>query len=105
MPYTSENIGSSIRVTVIGSVLNVALIVLKLSLGILGHSRALVADGLHSMTDLITDLILVSGLIIGSKPIDESHHYGHGFIGIVGRRHIQSIGARERVFRQDAHIL
>ncbi len=83
MANTREHIGSSIRVTVIGSVLNVVLIVLKLSLGILGHSRALVADGLHSMTDLMTDAILVGGLIIGAKPTDESHHYGHGKVEIL----------------------
>ena len=68
----------SLKVTLIGSVINVILVILKLVLGTMGHSRALVADGIHSLTDLVTDVIVIGGLIIGSRPQDDSHHYGHG---------------------------
>jgi len=71
-------LNDSIKVTIIGSVINVILVIVKIALGTMGNSRALVADGVHSLTDLVTDVIVIAGLIIGSKPRDESHHYGHG---------------------------
>ncbi|NOY86206.1 MAG: cation transporter [Deltaproteobacteria bacterium] len=91
MADTHKHLDDSLRVTVIGSILNVVLIVFKLTLGILGHSRALVADGLHSMTDLMTDAILIGGLIVGAKPTDESHHYGHGKVEILVEMALGSI--------------
>jgi cation diffusion facilitator family transporter len=66
-----------VRVTVLGAVLNIILVFLKLFVGIIGGSRALVADAIHSMTDLVSDVIVIMGLIVGSRPSDESHHYGH----------------------------
>ncbi len=71
-------LNDSIKVTIIGSIINVILVIVKIALGTMGNSRALVADGVHSLTDLVTDVIVIAGLIIGSKPQDESHHYGHG---------------------------
>lgn len=79
-PANNDNkaLNDSIKVTIIGSVINVILVIVKIALGTMGNSRALVADGVHSLTDLVTDVIVIAGLIIGSKPQDESHHYGHG---------------------------
>jgi cation diffusion facilitator family transporter len=74
----NKTLDDSLKVTMIGSVINVILVILKLVLGTMGHSRALVADGIHSLTDLVTDVIVIGGLIIGSRPQDDSHHYGHG---------------------------
>ncbi|TNF48974.1 cation transporter [bacterium] len=74
----NKALNDSLKVTIIGSVINVILVVVKIVLGIMGNSRALFADGIHSLTDLVTDLIVIGGLIIGSKPQDDSHHYGHG---------------------------
>ncbi len=74
----AKALNDSLKVTIVGSVINVILVILKIVLGIMGHSRALVADGIHSLTDLVTDVIVIGGLIIGSKPQDDSHHYGHG---------------------------
>ena len=74
----SHDIKEGLKITVIGSVINVGLVVLKLALGVLGHSRALVADGVHSLTDLVSDMIVIWGLLVGSRPRDENHHYGHG---------------------------
>ena len=74
----NKPLADSLKVTIIGSIINVVLVILKISLGTMGHSRALVADGIHSLTDLVTDVIVIGGLIIGSRPQDDSHHYGHG---------------------------
>jgi cation diffusion facilitator family transporter len=73
-----SDIKEGLRVTVVGSVINLVLSVLKVVLGVMGHSRALVADGVHSLTDLVSDMIVVWGLLVGAKPRDRSHHYGHG---------------------------
>ncbi len=66
------------RVTFIGSIVNAILIVLKLSAGILGRSSALIADGVHSLTDFITDLIVLIFVKLSGKPRDKAHSYGHG---------------------------
>ncbi|UCF29784.1 MAG: cation transporter [bacterium] len=79
----SADIREGLRVTVVGSVINVALVALKLTLGVLGHSRALFADGLHSLSDLVSDLIVIGGMLVGSRPRDESHHYGHGKVEVL----------------------
>ena len=66
------------RVTLIGSVGNVALLTFKFIAGIVGHSSAMIADAVHSLSDFITDLIVLIFVKISAKPQDESHDYGHG---------------------------
>ena len=66
------------RVTLIGSIVNAILIALKLTAGILGRSSALIADGVHSLTDFITDLIVLIFVKLSGKPKDKAHSYGHG---------------------------
>lgn len=66
------------RVTLIGSIVNVALVLLKLISGIWGRSSALVADGVHSLTDFITDVIVLVFVKLSGKPRDKVHSYGHG---------------------------
>ncbi|MDE5607367.1 MAG: cation diffusion facilitator family transporter [Muribaculaceae bacterium] len=66
------------KVTLIGSVVNAALIVIKLIAGIAGRSSALVADGVHSLTDFISDVIVLIFVKIAGKPSDKGHDYGHG---------------------------
>ena len=66
------------QVTLIGSIVNAALIVLKLTAGILGRSSALIADGIHSLTDFITDVIVLIFVKLSGKPCDKVHSYGHG---------------------------
>ena len=66
------------RVTLTGSVVNLLLLVFKFATGILGHSAAMVADAVHSLSDFATDLIVMAFVRISSKPEDESHAYGHG---------------------------
>ncbi len=66
------------RVTFVGSVVNMALLTLKFIAGILGHSSAMIADAVHSLSDFITDIIVIVFVRISAKPQDVSHDYGHG---------------------------
>ena len=66
------------KVTLAGSVGNVLLMTFKFIAGILGHSSAMIADAVHSLSDFITDLIVLVFVKISAKPQDESHDYGHG---------------------------
>ena len=67
-------------VTLRGTVVNVVLMVLKFAAGIIGHSSAIIADAVHSLSDLLTDLIVLITVKMSSKPRDKSHDYGHGKI-------------------------
>ncbi len=66
------------RVTLWGSCINVLLVVVKFVFGILGRSSAMLADAVHSLSDLITDIIVIFFVRLGSKPSDADHNYGHG---------------------------
>ena len=71
------------RVTVLGAVVNVILAVLKVVLGVIGHSAALVADGIHSLSDLASDVVVLYAAKLGSEHADERHPYGHARIETV----------------------
>ena len=66
------------KVTAVGSVVNVLLVIFKFVAGILGKSSALVADAVHSLSDLLSDAIIFIFVKASSKPIDHTHEYGHG---------------------------
>lgn len=66
------------RVTLIGSAVNAVLIVLKFIAGIVGKSSAMIADAVHSLSDFITDVIVLVFVKIAGKPRDKGHDYGHG---------------------------
>ncbi len=66
------------RVTLIGSAVNAVLIVLKFIAGIFGKSSAMIADAVHSLSDFITDVIVLVFVKIAGKPRDKGHDYGHG---------------------------
>ena len=66
------------RVTGIGSLVNIFLLIFKFVAGILGNSSAMIADAVHSLSDFITDIIVVVFVKISGKPEDKEHHYGHG---------------------------
>lgn len=66
------------KVTLVGSVGNVALLTFKFIAGVLGHSAAMVADAVHSLSDFITDVVVLVFVSISAKPQDRSHDYGHG---------------------------
>ena len=65
------------RITWIGLLLNIFLTALKFVAGILGHSQAIIADAVHSVSDFGTDLVLLLGIRAWSKPRDERHPFGH----------------------------
>ena len=65
-------------VTNLGIVVNVALSIVKVTIGLLFGSIALVADGIHSISDMATDFAVLLGVYFGSKEPDRSHPYGHG---------------------------
>lgn len=67
----------AIKVTVAGSILNVLLSIIKVLFGFLGNSMGLIADGFHSLSDLVTDIVVIVGIFIGRKPPDLEHQYGH----------------------------
>ena len=66
------------KVTLVGGAVNVILLLFKFVAGILGHSAAMVADAVHSLSDFVTDVIVLVFVHISGKPQDKSHDYGHG---------------------------
>lgn len=66
------------RITWIGSIVNFLLLIVKFLAGIIGHSAAMVADAVHSLSDFVTDIIVILFVRISGKPEDEGHDYGHG---------------------------
>ncbi|MBN2332143.1 MAG: cation transporter [Deltaproteobacteria bacterium] len=66
------------QVIYLGLVINMVLIIVKIAGGMLVSSLALVADGIHSLSDLMTDIIVLWGLSLAARPADESHPFGHG---------------------------
>ena len=68
----------SLRATFLGMVVNTVMAVGKTVAGVVGHSHALVADGVESLADLISSVIVWRGLVVAEAPADEDHPYGHG---------------------------
>ena len=66
------------KVTLVGGAVNVVLLIFKFVAGIVGHSAAMVADAVHSLSDFVTDVIVLVFVHISGKPKDKSHDYGHG---------------------------
>lgn len=66
------------HVTILGSGLNAVLVVFKFLAGIYGHSSAMVADAVHSLSDFVSDIVVLLFVRISGKPQDEDHDYGHG---------------------------
>ena len=66
------------KVTLIGSLLNILLVAFKFVAGVVGNSAAMIADAAHSLSDLVTDVIIIVFVRISNKPKDKNHDYGHG---------------------------
>ena len=75
-----EKARAGYQVTLVGVLVNGLLIVLKFLTGMFGHSQALIADAVHSVSDLFTDAVVLLGLRIGRKAPDEEHQFGHARI-------------------------
>ena len=65
------------RVTLVGALVNVFLSIIKIGFGILGQSAALLADGVHSLSDLASDLLVLVAIKLGAREADHDHPYGH----------------------------
>jgi len=72
------------RVTILGAVANVVLVVVKGTVGLIAGSSVLVADAAHSLSDLASDIVALFGLRAAAKPPDEDHPYGHGRFETLG---------------------
>lgn len=70
-----RSLGNRISITTI--IVNLFLFIFKLFVGILGHSSAMIADSIHSLSDIITTIAVIIGLKVSSKEADEEHPYGH----------------------------
>ena len=66
------------RVTLAGSAVNVLLTGFKFVAGLLGRSAAMTADAIHSLSDLVTDAVVLLFVHISSKPANRQYEYGHG---------------------------
>lgn len=66
------------KVTLVGGAVNLLLLLFKFVAGIVGHSAAMLADAVHSLSDFVTDIIVLVFVSISGKPQDKSHDYGHG---------------------------
>lgn len=66
------------RITWIGGLINIMLLLAKFAAAVAGHSAAMMADAIHSLSDFVTDVIVVVFVKLGGKPADKNHDYGHG---------------------------
>lgn len=66
------------RVTLTGSVVNLLLVGLKAVAGLVGHSAAMISDAVHSLSDFVTDIVVLVFVRVSARPQDEDHDYGHG---------------------------
>lgn len=66
------------KVTLVGFVINAVLTIFKIFAGLEGKSAAMVADGVHSLSDFFTDIVVLVGFKLTDKPADQDHNYGHG---------------------------
>ena len=66
------------RVTLIGSIVNLLLTAIKIIAGVVGKSGAMIADGIHSLSDLTSDIVVLIFVPIAGKAKDKDHQYGHG---------------------------
>ncbi len=66
------------RVTLTGSVVNLLLVGLKAMAGLVGHSAAMISDAVHSLSDFVTDIVVLVFVRVSARPQDEDHDYGHG---------------------------
>jgi len=66
------------RVTLAGSVVNLLLVGLKAVAGVAGHSAAMISDAVHSLSDYLTDIVVLVFVRLSARPQDEDHDYGHG---------------------------
>lgn len=72
-----DNYKLGVKASWITIIFNVLLAAIKIVAGIIGNSKALMADGVHTLSDVLTTFVVLIGLKISSKEADEQHPYGH----------------------------
>ena len=77
---TNNRYKETVKVTLVGSVVDLLLGVLKIWFGFVSQSQALIADGFHSLSDLVTDALVIYAAKHAHREADEDHPYGHGRI-------------------------
>lgn len=82
---SNPRLQAAVRTTIVNASTNTILAILKIIFGIIGHSQALIADGIHSFSDLLTDSLVYAATRMGGQDPDKEHPYGH--------RRIETIGA------------
>lgn len=80
MVENNQRYNQARHITLLGGIKNILLALSKISVGWIGHSHALIADGVHSLADLLTDALVLMASRFGSKAADRDHPYGHGRI-------------------------
>jgi cation diffusion facilitator family transporter len=109
------------RATYVGALVNIIQTGIKIGFGILGQSAALIADGIHSLSDLLSDLLVIIAIKLGSREADHEHPYGHrrfetiatvilgiGLIAVAGAivwHVLEHIAAPETLLVPDANTL
>jgi len=78
VPPLSVRSAKGIRAALLAVMASTLLAIVKIVSGVVGHSYALIADGIESMLDIISSLVVIGGLRIAARPADENHPYGHG---------------------------
>jgi cation diffusion facilitator family transporter len=74
----AERTAAAVRAAQLGATTNFILAFIKIAAGVVGHTYALVADGVESLADVASSLIVWGGIAVGARPADEDHPYGHG---------------------------
>lgn len=97
----------AVRVTWLGLVVNTILTLFKYAAGLMGNSAAMLADATHSLTDLVTDMVVILGFRIVRKPADDTHDYGHGKVEalLAGLCGITLIAAGSGIFWSGTHAV
>lgn len=78
LKMTSSRERDIYRVTIIGSIVNLLLLIFKFIAGFAGHSSAMIADAVHSLSDFFSDIVVIVMVRLSAKPEDKDHDYGHG---------------------------
>lgn len=78
MTHSSQRIEQANAVTIQGLVINTVLCALKFLAGVMGRSSAMVADAVHSLSDSLTDIVVLASVRLSGRPADKDHAYGHG---------------------------
>jgi len=78
MTQHDNQVGAGLAASAAGMAVNLVLALIKIITGVVGNSYALIADGIESSADIVSSLIVWSGLKIAARPADASHPYGHG---------------------------